>query len=124
MASSRKYLSIKQLREREVILTEEIRLIREEIERRESSGDHSAPAWNVAVPKMVFPHQITRKEEREEEERAKFGNESNKAIMLIAKAKIEAGLTETILNEKKKKKVIAKPVIEEESSGACEVSDP
>lgn len=121
MASARKYLSLKELRQRESLILEELRLIREEIERRETSGDLTAPGWNVPVPKMRFPEHSTPVEILEDEKNAKHCNDPHKALMLIAKAKIEAGLNESILTEhKKKKKMIPKPV---ESEGASEVAD-
>lgn len=120
MTTARKFLSIRELRERESFLLEEVRLIREEIQRREESGDLSAPSWKTSVPKMSFPTKASRKEEKEEEERAKFGNESNKALILLAEAKIKAGISETIL-KKGRKKVIPKNPIQEET--AAEVSD-
>jgi hypothetical protein len=122
MSSSRKYLSLKELRERESVMIEELRLIREEIERRESSGDLSTPGWKVAIPTMRLPERATPKEILEDERNTKFNTESHKALMLIAKAKIEAGITETILEEHKKKKKII-PKVQVESEGASEVTD-
>jgi hypothetical protein len=122
MSSSRKYLSLKELRERESMMIEELRLIREEIERRETSGDLSTPGWKVAMPTFRFPERATPKEILEDEQNTKFNKESHKALMLIAKAKIEAGITETILEEHKKKKKII-PKVQQESEGAAEVSD-
>lgn len=109
MSSARKYLSIKELRERESVMIEELRLIREEIESREISGDLSTPGWRVAMPAFRLPERATPKEILEDEQKTKFNTESHKALMLIAKAKIEAGITETILEEhKRKKKIIPK----------------
>jgi hypothetical protein len=120
MTTARKFLSIKELRERELILLEEIRLIREEIQRREESGDLSAPSWRTSAPKMTFPQPGSRKEEKEEEERARFGNEANKALILLSKAKIKAGIEETLM-EKRKKKVIPRSLPQEET--AAEISE-
>lgn len=122
MSSSRKYLSLKDLRGRESIMIEELRLIREEIERRETSGDLSTPGWRLATVTMHLPERVTPKEILEDEKNTKFNTESHKALMLIAKAKIEAGITETILEQYKKKKKII-PKMQEESSGASEVAD-
>lgn len=115
MTTSRKYLSMKDLRERESILTEELRMIREEIQRREESGNDAPPLWNADVPNnFMFPHEISKRDEEEVSESIKKANEPNKALILLAKAKIEAGLTETIL-QKQKKKIIPKPSSSEEN---------
>ena len=128
MTTSYHFYTLKELKEREVILSRELERLRQHIIERESTGTFESPIWESVetierkmVPRMILPTKVPKEDELREIEKSKVCNEGNKQLILLAKSKIQESLeealpAETFILPKRTKKILlnrAKPIPEE-----------
>ena len=134
MTTSYHFYTLKELKERKIILSRELERLEQHIAERESTGTFDSPIWESVdvierkmIPRMILPTHVPKEDEIKEKERSKVCNQGNKELMMLAKNKIQETLQETLpetfILPKKTKKILlnrAKPIEEESTTDVNE----